>query len=109
VPDFFRERLGALVDHAVEFAARVASSPANETRSRLAADALYHAASAALLAWESARSGNGKRLLAARMVVDHRLSPQDPMALGDDRGEREAISLLLQEERVPLAEAARLV
>ena len=56
---------------------------------RQASDALYHAASAVVMAHEGARiaaaGGGRKRLLLARMVLDHRLSPQDPLApRGDD-------------------------
>jgi hypothetical protein len=109
LPGAFVERLSALVDRATGFASNVAADSNRERHARLAASALYNAATAALLAWEAALSGNGKRLLLARMVMDHRLDAQDPMASGDDEWEKRASELLLQDPRVPLAAAARLV
>jgi alkylation response protein AidB-like acyl-CoA dehydrogenase len=110
LPGAFAESLAALIDRAVGFASEIAVNPSRERHSRLAASALYHAATAVLLAWEAAASGNGKRLLLARMVVDHRLRENDPMAISADDGrDARAIDLLLSEQRVPLAEALRLV
>ena len=51
---------------------------------RQAASALYNAAAAAIMAHEgamsAARGGDARRMLMARMVVDHRLKAQDPLA-----------------------------
>jgi hypothetical protein len=41
--------------------------------------------------------------------MDHRLASQDPIASRDDEWEEQAAELLLQDARVPLAAAARLV
>jgi len=110
LPGAFAESLATLIDRAVGFASEVAANSSRERHSRLAASALYNAATAVLLASEAARNGNGKRLLLARMVVDHRLRGNDPMAISADEGrEGRAIDLLLSEQRVPLAEAVRLV
>ncbi|MGH7248100.1 MAG: DNA alkylation response protein, partial [Pseudomonadota bacterium] len=73
---------------------------------------LYHCASAALMAWEGAeigaRGGDARRMLLARMVIDHRLRPSDPLAPRAGDREDEAISLLLDDAPVALAAAARL-
>ena len=82
-------------------------------RARLAAGALYHAATAAQLATEGAAlgaaGGDARRLLMARLVLDHRLAPQDPLSLREDDWEEAATDLLLSSEPVPLARAAILV
>ena len=113
VPEPFRTRLGGLLDRAVGFAEEVAATPENETLCRAAASALYHATTAVLLAWEGSeiggRGGDARRLLIARMVADHRLSPRDPLAAGDEGWEAEATDLLLSDDPVPLARAAALV
>ncbi|MEQ9125384.1 MAG: acyl-CoA dehydrogenase family protein [Alphaproteobacteria bacterium] len=72
---------------AVEMAVKLADAVAKEGREplmRKAASALYNAASAAIMAWEGAmlgqRGGDARRMLLARLVLDHRLRPQDPLA-----------------------------
>ena len=106
IPGQFRTRLDGLVDRAAAFAAEVAADPAQEKRCRLAAGALYSAASAALLAWEGARTGaaggDARRLLLSRLVVEHRLSVEDPLAVRDDAWEERAADLLLADAPVPL-------
>ena len=43
--------------------------------------ALYHITSAVLMAWEAAQPGaDARRALYARLVLEHRLSAQDPLA-----------------------------
>lgn len=93
LPGQFRGALSHAVRRAIELAEEVAAS-GDEPRMRQASDALYNAASAVLMASEGARiaarsveagGGNNKRLLLSRMILDHRLSPQDPLApKGDD-------------------------
>ena len=87
LPGQFRGELAATVDRAVAFADEVAKSD-NQPMARQAADALYHTASAVLMACEGvalgAQGGDARRLLLSRMVIDHRLRPQDPLSLGDD-------------------------
>jgi hypothetical protein len=62
-----------------------------------------------LMAWEAARLDNGRRLLLSRMVVEHRLSRQDPLAPSGGAWEERAEALLLGEDDVTLDQAAALV
>ncbi len=110
VPSRFRDPLGALIIRAVSFAAEVGASKVgsnSETHARLAASALYNVATAVLMTWEAAKTNNGKRLLLARMVMDHRLRPQDPMAPAASTREDTAIELLLDEKPLALSSASR--
>jgi acyl-CoA dehydrogenase len=108
VPLKFRARLAQLVDRAVAFAGEV-SGKETEQLTRLAAGALYNVATAVLMAWEAARLNEGRRLLLSRMVVEHRLSPQDPLALRSEGWEDKAAALLLADDAVALAEGAATV
>lgn len=47
---------------------------------RQAASALYHLTSAAALTWEAEQLGLPERLAVARLVLQHRLLPRDPLA-----------------------------
>ena len=116
VPAQFRERLRGVVDRAADFAAQVAADPQREALARQAASGLYHAASAALLAWEGGRlgvaGGDARRLVTARLVLEHRLAP--PFAGGEEAWERDtwdrrATDLLLREDTVSLPQAAEAV
>jgi len=113
IPGQFRGRLAALVDRATGFAEAVAKRPNAEASCRRAASALYHATSAALLAAEGAELGNNggdaRRLLLARLVLDHRLADNDPFALPDDRFEDAVATKLLGDGVVTLAEATSLL
>ena len=113
LPGQYKGLLGATLDRVERFVEAVAADPAQEKRSRLAAGALYHATTAALMAWEGAalgaQGGDARRLLLSRMVIEHRLAPQDPLSLGDSTWEKEAMDLLLSDAPVPLAQAASLV
>ena len=98
------------LDRTLVFAERVAAEPALEETARLAASALYHVTSAILMTWEAAKPGaDPRRALYARLVLEHRLSAQDP--LEPDRGdwEREAAEFMLSESRRSIAEIARLL
>jgi acyl-CoA dehydrogenase len=110
IPGPFRSRLAALVDRTAAFADAVAKRPNAEASSRRAASALYHAVSAALLAAEGAelgkRGGDARRLLLARLVLDHRLGSVDPFALPDEDWEQKVTAGLLDEEPLSLSEAA---
>jgi len=88
LPGQLKGALGHAAGRAVALAEEVAET-GNEPLMRQASDALYHAASAVVMASEGARiaaaGGGRKRLLLAQMVLDRRLSPQDPLApRGDD-------------------------
>ena len=113
LPGQYKGLLGATLDRVERFVEAVAADPKHEKRSRLAAGALYHATSAALLAWEGAtlgaEGGDARRLLLSRLVIEHRLAPQDPLSLGESGWEEEAINLLLDDAPVPLAKAVALV
>jgi acyl-CoA dehydrogenase len=110
VPATLREALSAVIERAVAFADRVAKD-ADEVRMRQASSALYHATSATLLAAEGARLGrlgrDARRLIVARMVLDHRLRTPDP--LEGEASDARAVAALLDEAPVPLAQAQALV
>ena len=113
LPGQFKGLLGATLDRVERFAEAVASDPKHEKRSRVAAGALYHATTAALLAWEGAtlgaQGGDARRLLLSRLVIEHRLAPQDPLSLNESSWEQEAMDLLLDDAPVSLAKAVALV
>ena len=113
LPGQYKGLLGATLDRVERFVEAVAADPRQEKRSRLAAGALYHATTAALLAWEGAtlgaEGGDARRLLLSRLVIEHRLAPQDPLSLGESGWEEEAMNLLLDDAPVPLARATALV
>jgi acyl-CoA dehydrogenase len=113
LPGQYKGILGATLDRVERFVEAVAQDPKQEKRSRLAAGALYHATTAALMAWEGAtlgaKGGDARRLLLSRMVVEHRLSTQDPLSLAETDWEAEAMDLLLSDKPVPLAKATALV
>ncbi len=113
LPGQYKGLLGATLDRVERFVEAVAADPKQEKRARLAAGALYHAASAALMAWEGAtlgaQGGDARRLLLSRLVIEHRLAPQDPLSLNETSWEQEAMDLLLQDAPVPLAKAVALL
>jgi acyl-CoA dehydrogenase len=113
IPGQLRSRLVQLVERAVGFVDAVAKRADGEASCRQAASGLYHAASAALMAAEGARSGarggDARRLVLARLVIDHRLSAADPFLLPDQRWEEAAMAPLLGDERVTLEQAADIV
>jgi acyl-CoA dehydrogenase len=108
VPRKFRTELDEIVDRAVTFASR-ASGSEGERLARMAAGALYNAATAVLMAWEASRLGDGRRLLLSRMVVEHRLSSHDPLAPRSEAWEDRAAVMLLGANAVTLEQAAALV
>ncbi|MBM3619800.1 MAG: DNA alkylation response protein [Alphaproteobacteria bacterium] len=113
LPGQFRGQLNAAIGRAADFAERVAADPDLENRGRVAAGGLYHAATAALLAAEGAalgaRGGDARRLLLARLVLEHRLTAQDPFSLAKNAWEEKAIDLLLSDCPLALAAAQALV
>lgn len=105
VPGQFRGALKGFVDRAVGFA-QSAADQAGAPESRQATGALYHAASAVLMAWEAAKTGDGKRLILSRLVTDHRLRPSDPLAPADGNQFNDtAAELLLDRREVDLKDA----
>ncbi|CAN5625923.1 acyl-CoA dehydrogenase family protein [soil metagenome] len=77
---------------------RAAGDPGGECLARQAASALYHAASAAIMACEGAalvaRRGDETRLHLARLVLDQRLGRFDPLAPPGGAGEVAAFEAL---------------
>jgi alkylation response protein AidB-like acyl-CoA dehydrogenase len=110
VPAAFRDRLRSALDRTLVFAERVAAESAMEANARQAASALYHVSSAILMTWESAQPGaDARRALHAQLVLDHRLSAQDPLAPRPGDREREAAELLFSQRKVELPEVAALL
>ena len=99
LPEAFRVRLTAALNKSFDFAAKVASTPANEHLAREASAALYNAASAVILAWESVQpQGDPRKVLLSRFVLEHLLEPIDPLAPPDGQWEQPAYTLLFQEK-----------
>jgi acyl-CoA dehydrogenase len=110
IPASFRSRLRQALDRALRFAEQVAAEPALEENARKAASALYHATSAVLMTWEAAQPGtDARRAMYARLILEHRLGPQDPLAADEREWEREATEILLSERSVSIAEIAGLL
>jgi acyl-CoA dehydrogenase len=108
LPRQFASRLQASVERALAFADRVARGD-EQAEARRAASALYHAASAVLLAWEGTRGADARRALMARCVLEHRLAPRDPLGSSDASWETQAIALLLGDADVPPERGAALL
>jgi acyl-CoA dehydrogenase len=110
VPAAFRDRLRIALDRTLVFAERVAAEPALEESARLAASALYHIASAVLMTWEAAQPGrDARRALYARFVLEHRLSPHDPLEPRYGDWERDAAEFVFSQRQVLLGEIAGLL
>jgi hypothetical protein len=102
-----------LIDRAIGFAREVASRSDNEADARRATSLLYHVASAVALAWEGGRihemRGDARRLLLSRMVIDHRVSANDPFRLTENTAQRAITSHLLGDRAVAMAEVGELL
>jgi hypothetical protein len=110
IPAAFRDRLRNTLDRALDFAERVAAEPVLEADARQAASGLYHITSAVLMTAEAARPGaDARRALSARLVLDHRLSAQDPLAPDTHAWERAAAEILLSERSVTVGEIGGLL
>ena len=110
IPAAFRGRLRATLARAISFAERVAAAPALEANARQAASGLYHATSAVLMAWEASRPNvDGRRAILARLILDHRLSAQDPLEMATGDWEGEAAELLFSDRKISLGEIAGLL
>lgn len=85
VPAPLREALLERRDRALALLAGIAAAGgAAEGAARQAASALYHVTSAALLAWEGVRLDAPARLDLAELVLRHRLTARDPLAMDED-------------------------
>jgi alkylation response protein AidB-like acyl-CoA dehydrogenase len=113
VPQAWCDRLRDLVDRAIGFAREVASRSDNEAEARRATSLLYHVASAVALAWEGGRihdmRGDARRLLLSRMVIDHRVSANDPFRLTENPAQLAITAHLLGERAVGMAEVGELL
>jgi alkylation response protein AidB-like acyl-CoA dehydrogenase len=113
VPQAWRNRLCDLADRAIGFAREVASRGDNEAEARRATSLLYHVASSVALAWEGGRiherRGDARRLLLSRMVIDHRVSANDPFRLTENPVQRAVTAYLLGERDVGIAEVGELL
>src|SRR5258707_1319264 len=101
------------LDRAVGFARDVAGLTDNEAEARRATSLLYHVASAVALAWEGGRiherRGDARRLLLSRMVIDHRVSVNDPFRLTENSLQRAISGHLLGERAIGMAEVGELL
>ncbi|WP_316239410.1 acyl-CoA dehydrogenase family protein [Bradyrhizobium sp. SZCCHNR1015] len=113
VPQAWRDRLHRLVDRAVGFAREIAGRADNESEARRATSLLYHVASAVSTTWESARihamRGDARRLLLAKLVVDHRLTPSDPFRLAENETDDAMATLLLGDRVAGMDEVGELL
>lgn len=112
-PGQLKSRLAQTLDRAIDFAEEVASDKAHERHCRQATAGLYHAMTAALMAAEGAvlgkAGGDARRILLARLVLDRRLAPDDPLTLNPSRFEADAAEALLSDAPVSLDRATALV
>jgi alkylation response protein AidB-like acyl-CoA dehydrogenase len=110
VPGGLRVRLDDALTRTLMLVETALDGSAAERLARQAASALYHVASAAIMACEAmriaAQSGDARRLLLARLVLDHRLMPRDPLAGDDVTRAAEIESWMLDDAPVPLETAA---
>jgi len=110
IPERHRTNLATALDRAIAFAESIARNAQAEPLARKAASALYNAVSAVLLAHEGVQDArDARRLLLSRMVLEHRLAPDDPLAHTAAAWEGPAIDLLLADAPVPLQEAQALL
>jgi alkylation response protein AidB-like acyl-CoA dehydrogenase len=110
IPAAFRNRVREKIRQTFDFAERVAAAPALEANARAAASGLYHATSAALMCWEAGRPGvDARRALLARLILEYRLSAQDPLEPAERDWEGEAAELILADRKVSLPEVAGLL
>lgn len=113
LPGDYRDKLRDLLQRSAANLTRVAGDGDRESEMRQVTSLFYHAVTAVLLAWEGAMihraSGDARRLLWSKLVVEHHLSVRDPYALDEDGNEGAIADLLLGDAPVTLAEATRLL
>lgn len=113
VPQAWRDKLHGLTDKAIAFAREVARHSENEADARRATSTLYQVASAVAMTWEGARihaaRGDARRVLLARAVIDHRLTPNDPFKLMTTGAERKIVEHLLGDDALGMAAAGELL
>src|ERR1700712_417326 len=113
VPQAWRDRLRDLTDRAIGFAREVAGRLDNEAEARRATSLLYRVASAVALAWEGGRihdmRGDARRLLLSRLVIDHRVSANDPFRITENDAQRAIADHLLGDRVAGMAEVGELL
>jgi hypothetical protein len=113
VPQNWRDRLHGFSDRAIHFAREVAVRSENEAEARRATSTLYHVASAVTFAWEGSRiyamRGDARRLLLSKLVVDHRLTAQDPFAILPGGGDGVVADRLLGDRPISMADAGEIL
>jgi alkylation response protein AidB-like acyl-CoA dehydrogenase len=110
LPSAFRERLRTTMDRSLAFAERVAADSTLEANARRAASGLYHATSAVLMAWEATQpSVDARRALLSRLVLDHRLSAQDPLEPASFDWEGQASELIFADRKIEMPEIVHLL
>jgi acyl-CoA dehydrogenase len=113
MPGQFRTRLESNLERALRFAEEVAATREYERFSRVAANGLYQATTAVLMASEAVAlgtaGGDARRLLLARFVLEHRMGETQPTNIRAFAWEEQAITHLLSGEAVSLDIAAGLV
>ena len=109
LPKPFVSNLATALKRATTFAERVAVDD-DEAQTRRATSALYHAASAVVLAWEASRNpADARRVLLSHLVLQHRLAPTDPLDADANEADPSIITALLEGAPVPLASTASLL
>ena len=112
-PAAFRQRLRDIADKAIAMARTVAHNSGNEADARRATSALYHATSAVFMTSEAqhihARRGDARRMLLARLVLDHRLASGDPFAVGRADHEQRCAEILLSDAPASIETVASLL
>jgi alkylation response protein AidB-like acyl-CoA dehydrogenase len=112
VPPNWRDLLKTYVDRSIQMAQKIARGD-NEAEARRATSLLYHVASAVSLTWEGAKidtmRGDARRLLLARLVVDHKIAAADPFTVVDGAREQALASMVLRTEPASMTEVAPLL
>lgn len=112
VPQNWRDLLKTYVDRSIQMAQKIARGD-NEAEARRATSLLYHVASAVSLTWEGAKidamRGDARRLLLARLVVDHKIAAADPFTVVDGAREQALASMVLRTEPASMTEVAPLL
>jgi hypothetical protein len=100
-PAGWRVLLESTLQRTFEFAGRAANASdgnGDPVLARQAASALYHLTSAVAMAEEAhALPGDSRRLLLAKLVLEHRVLPKDPLAAADTARETAVNAALLDE------------
>ncbi|MFV0298790.1 MAG: acyl-CoA dehydrogenase family protein, partial [Hyphomicrobiaceae bacterium] len=113
LPGQFRTRLEGSVADDFRLAEEVAADPRNDRFCRVAAGQLYHATSEVLLAVEGLKlgldGGDARRMLLARLVLEHRMTASAPRSLDGLRWEDDVTDRLLSDDPVPLERAVSLL